>query len=451
MEQTEQATPFSPADVLTLIKETNLQQSLVNSPSSASLAATETTQIDPVSHENENTRHSQLRVSDTASLIPLISPGSVALLDEASLCEQEVQSLLDVNQLEKLSALFRNEIQLGTVLAFGTKHASVFSGQQAVSLIVDLLPQVLQTVPQSPHCVKEPMSPQEDVKLQENVQAEVQETEIKSEKEKESRETEVVEKKEQETAETEVELEKEEKSEVNESGMDKVELKKGETEDEIVAAEKDVVEQEKEKVEKKELVTSDEIQVRKTKATVTTEKESEEDHESTVNVTSPGMGSTNDVHSSIRSRQPIEINRRLATVVGQRLIHELFTFGPLPVQKRKFDAGKESLIENGLFDEATTLYRLSRDTLLLGEFSGSYLDNFVQFAQDASTGVEFRSDKFMFKKFSPENKVFTEKAFKTWCQARLSATDKQSQEILHLLLQRRVIEKLTLIKSYKFI
>ena len=148
------------------------------------------------------------------------------------------------------------------------------------------------------------------------------------------------------------------------------------------------------------------------------------------------------------------VSREEATAIGQRLIDDSMSFGPLPVQRRQIrnvqDVAME--VENGIFDQDTVLYRLTKDTLLLQEFSSTYFDRFIAHIKDGEKGVSFKDGKVnLFKKISVGDCVFTLNALMEWLDTHAGATRKESLQILRLMLERKSIEKLSFSSCYRFL
>lgn len=186
-----------------------------------------------------------------------------------------------------------------------------------------------------------------------------------------------------------------------------------------------------------------------------------------------------------------EISRTDAAAIAERLMTDHWTFAPLPEQTRKmksvsplvsvtceetiesptpstkprsstgvsdlFDlvtsAAKTSVNPStwSMFDDETTLYRLTRDTLLQRDFNASYFNDFLATVSDGEKGLEFREGKILFRRIGVEDRVFSQASWNRWFDQRLGMDQKQSSAVLKLFLERRAVEKVSMSSCYRFV
>ena len=163
------------------------------------------------------------------------------------------------------------------------------------------------------------------------------------------------------------------------------------------------------------------------------------------------------------------MTRALGKAIAERLANSHWLFLPCSMQTRKTRASiedlrkvarelkdeapvldKEELIK--VFDDDTTLYRMTKDALICGDVSTKFFSDFVTLMKDSEKGVPLKEGKLIMRRITAKDGIFSKRTLGTWFETRFFVTDPDDFKLLkQLLVTRNVIRKLSFVRCFKFV
>jgi hypothetical protein len=103
------------------------------------------------------------------------------------------------------------------------------------------------------------------------------------------------------------------------------------------------------------------------------------------------------------------------------------------------------------FGNDSTLFRLTRDALLLEECSAKFFSEFANRLCGDRTGVQLMQGKLLMRTIRSDEKIVSQASLNAWLMRELDISAEEIPLLIRVLIKRRVFDKVALAPAYRFL